>query len=312
MRLKVELKDVDSFVQIARAGSLTKAALEANVPKATLSNSIRRLEDALNVQLFLRHSSGLSLTDAGQAYLENCEKIFDSCEYAATAAQSAHGSISGRIRIAASAEFGTSIVGAATRHLALQNPDLDFEVRLYTRESLSVDRIEFDCLIYVGLPSDSGLMCQKIGTVSYGLYASPQLIKKQPNLSRPEELANVPGVEYIRFGVPEPWQVVHNDRPQEIEFRRRFRVNDYWTAKHYAVYGDAFVYLPDFFVHYEVTQGSLLPVLSHLRSQEISVFAIYPAARHKNPRVRLVVDTLSEKFDAFTMDPGYSLIKRDA
>lgn len=309
MQLKVELKDINSFIQIARAGSLTRAAATANLPKSTLNNSVRRLEDVLEVQLFIRKSSRMTLTDAGRAYLEQCDKIFDSCEQAATAAQRAHNEMTGRVRIAASIEFGTAIVGAATHFLATEYPSIDFELRLVANDSTAVDHLEFDCQVHVGRAPESDFMCRKMGDVSYGVYASPALLEEHPKIVCAADLTSVPGVEHIKFGLPEPWRVAKKGDQVDLQFHRRFRVNDYWTAKHYAIYGDAFAYLPDFFVHYEVEQGSLLPVLPKQRPDETAVWVIYPAARHKNPRVMRIVDALCENFDKFTLNPGYSPVK---
>ena len=79
-------------------------------------------------------------------------------------------------------------------------------------------------------------------------------------------------------------------------------------AKYYAISGVSVAYLPDFFVHYEVEMGGLVPLMPEWRSPETAVWVIYPARRHKNPRVKLLVDTLCEKFDQFMVHPGYSLL----
>src|SRR5690606_4918250 len=97
-----ELRDIKSFMGIARAGSISRASLMYNIPKATLSHHLRRLEDSLQVELFVRKAKGLELTDAGKEFLDHSAIIFDSCENATNAAQRAHSEISGRIRIVAS------------------------------------------------------------------------------------------------------------------------------------------------------------------------------------------------------------------
>ncbi|WP_323779146.1 LysR family transcriptional regulator [Leisingera sp.] len=308
MHENVELKDISGFIQIARAGSLTRAARETNIPKATLSHSLRRLEDTLEVELFTRSVRGLTLTDAGKAYLDNCKRIFHSCEVAASAAQRAHSSVSGRIRIAASNEFGTSILGAATLFLAQEHPGLDFEVRMYPSDILLTDYPDFDCLISVGTAPDSSYLCRKMGTVSYGIYGSQELVESFGMPSKIEDVKKMPGVEYSRSGLPEEWSLQGCNCEQSAKYTKRFSVHDYWMAKYYAVSGVALAYLPNFFVHYEVDQGSLVHILPELCSSEISVWVIYPMSRHKNPRVKLMVDTLCSKFEEFILHPGYSLV----
>ncbi len=307
MLKNVELKDISGFVQIARSGSLTRAAREANIPKATLSHNLRRLEDAIGVELFIRGARGLKLTDAGKALHDHCNRIFDSCEVAVSAAKRAHSSIGGKIRLTAAAEFGTSILGAAVLHLSHEMPGIDFEVRMYPSDTLLVDQRDFDCLIHVGQAPDSSFLCRKMGDVSYRIYASPDFLARNGDLSNPTTVSSKPGVQYTRSGIPEAWILNDGKKERCISFSGRFNANDYWMAKYFAVSGVAMAYLPDFFVHYEVNQGNLVPVLPDWRSESIAAWVIYPRSRHGNPRIKMVVDALCENFDEFILYPGYHL-----
>lgn len=304
-----ELKDVRGFVQIARAGSLTSAANESNIAKATLSNNLRRLEDALGVELFTRHKRGLKLTEAGRAFLDKSKRIFESCEIAANSAQRANNVVSGKLRIVASAEFGTSILGAASLLLARQRPELQFELRIFPTDSLLTDEVDFDCMIYVGTAPDSDYLCRKLGKVHYGLYASPAFVSRYGMPSDHRDISSLPGVEYERTGDPEQWLVNDREKVRVIDFKRRFSVNDYWMAKYYAVLGEVIAYLPDFFVHYEVKQNALVPILPAQHSSEIAAWVIYPQSRHQNPRVKLMVETLCSHFNQIILHPGYSLVR---
>ena len=303
-----ELKDVRGFVQIARAGSLTSAANETNTAKATLSNNLRRLEDALGVELFTRHKRGLKLTEAGRAFLDKSQRIFESCEIAANSAHRANNVVSGKLRIVASAEFGTSILGAASLILAQQHPELQFELRIFPTDNLLVNEVDFDCMIYIGTAPDSDYLCRKMGNVHYGLYASPNFVSEHGMPSDYDDIRGLPGVEYERTGNPEQWLVSDGQNLRAVDFKRRFSVNDYWMAKYYAVLGEGIAYLPDFFVHYEVEQNALVPILPGKLSSEIAAWVIYPQSRHQNTRVKLMVETLCSLFDQIILHPGYSLV----
>lgn len=311
MMYPYELKDIQCFVQLARAGSLTRASMTYNLPKATLSHQLRRLEDALQVELFTRKANGLELTDAGREYLNHCSGIFDTCEAAASAAQRAHSTVSGKVRIASSSEFGTSIIGAAAFFVSSIHPQLHFDLQMYPNEKLIAGQLEFDCMIYVGDPPDSTLMQRKMGEVSNGLYANRQFLERFGVPQTPDDIRELDGVLYLRNGIPERWQLSHNGDAVTVEAHSRFSVNDYWMAKYFAVQGSAIGYLPNFFVHYEVAQGALVPVLPEWRSEKSNVYIIYPAHRHRNPRVMNLVDAMCSRFDDFILQPGYSLIKQD-
>lgn len=125
------------------------------------------------MELFVRKHRGLELTDAGREYLDNCVAIFDSCENAASAAQRAHSSISGSVRVLASSEFGTAIIGAATHFLLRDNPDNDIDVKIIPNDKLIVGDFDFDCMIYVGESPNSALMRRTLGAISYDFMPAP-------------------------------------------------------------------------------------------------------------------------------------------
>jgi DNA-binding transcriptional LysR family regulator len=64
---------VRHFIAVARAGGFGRAATELGIAQAPLSQSIQRLERELGVTLFERHAKGVTLTDAGRAYLPDAE-----------------------------------------------------------------------------------------------------------------------------------------------------------------------------------------------------------------------------------------------
>ncbi len=181
-----------------------------------------------------------------------------------------------RARSGYRAEFGTSILGAATLYLAQAHPWLDFEVCTYTSDKLLIDPPDFDCLIHVGMAPDSNYLCRKMGAVSYGIYGSPDLLRQHGVPSDRADIRSMLGVNYSRSCIPEVWLLKNNVSEQPVECETRFRVHDYWMAKYYAVFGVALAYLPDFFVHYEVEQRSVVQVLPESRSGKMSARVIYP------------------------------------
>jgi len=304
-----ELKDISCFIQIARAGSITRAADTYSVSKSTLSHHLQRLEDALQVELFVRKRRGLELTEAGREYLDNCTAIFDSCETAATAAQRAHSSISGSLRVVASSEFGTAILGAASHFYVRENPDIDIDIKIIPNDKLIVGDFDFDCMVFIGEPPNSALLRRTMGSVSYGIYASPDFLARHGTPETIDDVARLNGVMFFRNSVVEPWRLRRNKTGSEAKPIIKFKVNDYWMAKYFTALGSAISYLPDFFVEYEVETGALVPVLPDWRSEKQSIYVLYPAQRHRSPRVMKFVDIVCREFEQITRYPGYLLTK---
>jgi len=67
--MAVDHRGLNAFLTIARLGSVGAAASALSLTQPAVSRTLRRLEQDLGVQLFLRHSTGMELTAFGQSLL---------------------------------------------------------------------------------------------------------------------------------------------------------------------------------------------------------------------------------------------------
>jgi len=73
----MDIKDLRSFSQVARSGSLSQAAVQLNTTQPTLSRQIQKLEDELGVQLLVRRPRGVELTQAGSVLLSQVDDLIE-------------------------------------------------------------------------------------------------------------------------------------------------------------------------------------------------------------------------------------------
>jgi DNA-binding transcriptional LysR family regulator len=71
----VETRWLDDFCALARTRHFSRAAEEQNITQPTFSRRIKLLEDEMGTLLVDRETMPLSLTPAGEMFLEMCEKI---------------------------------------------------------------------------------------------------------------------------------------------------------------------------------------------------------------------------------------------
>jgi DNA-binding transcriptional LysR family regulator len=83
-----ELRQLRYFVAVAEEGQITRAADRLHIAQPALSQAIAHLEQRLGVALFLRHARGMTLTPAGEAYLDAALAALAAVEDAHRAAQS--------------------------------------------------------------------------------------------------------------------------------------------------------------------------------------------------------------------------------
>ena len=65
----MELRQLRYFAKAAEMLNFSDAARALNIAQSSLSQQIKQLEEELNVQLFLRSSHSIRLTEAGEVML---------------------------------------------------------------------------------------------------------------------------------------------------------------------------------------------------------------------------------------------------
>ena len=73
---------VTAFVRVAESGGFSAAGRRLNLSKATLSDQVQALENALGVRLLNRTTRRVSLTEIGRSYYERCVQILHELEEA--------------------------------------------------------------------------------------------------------------------------------------------------------------------------------------------------------------------------------------
>ncbi|GGH65373.1 LysR family transcriptional regulator [Comamonas phosphati] len=109
----MNLRQLRQFIALAETGNFHRAAERLYMAQPPLSVSIRKLEEELGSPLFERTSTGVELTDAGQAMLQDARRALFHADQCRQAVQDARDGEGGVIRL--------GIVGSATYALL---PDL--------------------------------------------------------------------------------------------------------------------------------------------------------------------------------------------
>ena len=117
----MELNRLRSFVVVAETGHLTRAAEKLHISQPALSAQIRALEDELDLTLFERTSTGMTLTAGGSRLLSSASQIVVLGAEAHAAVRAAQGAPE-QLRVVATsaiAEFVVSpLMEAFTRRYA--------------------------------------------------------------------------------------------------------------------------------------------------------------------------------------------------
>ncbi len=97
----MDLAHVRTFVAVARAGNLSRAAGRLHLSQPAASAHIKALEEAFKSPLFYRRAAGLELTQAGHRLLSRAEQLLLDADALLTDARKVSGDVAGRLRIGA-------------------------------------------------------------------------------------------------------------------------------------------------------------------------------------------------------------------
>ncbi|WP_046213171.1 LysR family transcriptional regulator [Paenibacillus wulumuqiensis] len=98
----MELLQLKYFQTVAYTEHMTQAARQLNIAQPSLSLTIKRLEDELGTQLFIRKGRNIQLSPAGHILLKHVNRIFTELENAQREIQSEEQLVSRTIRISIS------------------------------------------------------------------------------------------------------------------------------------------------------------------------------------------------------------------
>lgn len=124
----MELRHVRYFIAVAEYLNFSKAAQQLHIAQPPLSRQIRQLEEDLGVTLFLRDKRSVTLTKAGQVFLDEARKLVVQAGHAMEAARHAQQGESGVVRIGIASGLGGLVSRVVFDHRK-RLPTIEIECR---------------------------------------------------------------------------------------------------------------------------------------------------------------------------------------
>lgn len=107
---QIELRALRHFIRASELGSISRAAVELRIAQPALSRQMRRLEETLGVQLFIRDGRGVTLTETGAKLRDEVANVLLRLENACLQARVDEGSPSGVIRVGVLPNLGPTFM----------------------------------------------------------------------------------------------------------------------------------------------------------------------------------------------------------
>ncbi len=138
------------FQAVAEFGSYSRGAEFLRISQPAVSRQIKALEDELGRPLFVRHSHGVNLTDAGRMLLERSQAILRQFDQARDDIRAGLAGPSGTVILAVPPAAGTFLVPALTQRFSAAYPNVFLKVLAgfsgYIQEWLVRGQVDVACL----------------------------------------------------------------------------------------------------------------------------------------------------------------------
>jgi LysR family cyn operon transcriptional activator len=134
----MELRDLEYFLAVVEAGSVTVAARRVHAAQPTLSHALGRLEAELGEKLLERKSRApLRLTEAGEVVAQRSREALSSLSALKDELASLRGHVGGNLRIAAIQSLSATLLPGVLARLAREYPTIKPSVRTLAAESIA-------------------------------------------------------------------------------------------------------------------------------------------------------------------------------
>lgn len=278
------------FAKVAECMSFTAAANQLNCSKSFVSKSVTALEEGLGVNVLVRSSRSMRLTEAGQAFLEHCICVQESTRRARDAAISSQSTPVGKLCIAAPVTFGTLYVQPVVSDLLLRYPLLQAELHL-TDRWVDVRRESIDVAIAISHQLPSDVVAREIVRLRWVLCAAPSYLAAHGIPQKPQML-DTHQMLFVGSESTTGLQIFCGDDTFDLNLPCRMWSNNSVAVARAAEAGLGIALLPTYAAAIPLQAGTLVTVLPEWRARESCVYAQYLAGRHMVPKVRALIDAL--------------------
>lgn len=290
------LGSIELFCKTAELQSFTAAAAQAGVTQAAVSRSVSRLEERLGVQLFVRSTRSVRLTDKGRAYYEQCRQALGQLVEAERELTGEQAVPAGLVRISLPTSYGHFRVLPILARFRQKHPQVRLEIQL-TNQNADLVADGVDLAIRAHNPPDSGLIARPLEDAELVIVGAPAYLKRKGTPKTPADLQRHECIQFERplTGQAMPWVVQMDGETVDLTTAGSVCITDDYIGPATAARGGmGLIQTYRFIVADDLEKGTLVEVLRPFGGASRPFTLLYAANRHMPHRVRVLVEFLLE------------------
>jgi DNA-binding transcriptional LysR family regulator len=279
-----QFAEFSAFVAVAEQASFTKAAKRLGLSTATLSQTLRALEQRLGVRLLNRTTRSVAPTDAGERLLTQLRPLLDGFDAAIESVNAFRDRPAGHLRLTMPPAVAKFVLVPVLARFLTRYPEIVVDVSV---EAGLTDIVagRFDAGFRRGdLVARDMIAVRVTDDIRCIAVASPDYLARH---GRPRAPADLHAHNCIRLRLPGgeliPWRFVADGKTVECEAEGSVIVNDPELVVSAALEGIGVAYMFEEYAAPMIADGRLVSLLEESTLPTANGFFLFYPSRRQNP-----------------------------
>lgn len=286
IRQPLETSELLAFTKAVESRSLSRAAAELGVPRATLSRRLARLEGRLGARLLRRTTRSLTVTDAGEALYRHARIVLDAVADAEASIRRQDDVVRGHLRVSLPPPVSPALVDLLVE-FAAAHPQVILQAHFSTRV-VDLQRDGYDVALRATSRFEPGLVARTLVRFHFVAVAAPAYLAANGTPASVRELRRHRCLMGFAGGeLPgTPWPVAG----RQVQLEGVVFSNSPSLLVRAAVRGLGIALVPDLAVDGLLKAGLLVPVMPNVLRSEGRIALVFTERELVPPPVRAFVD----------------------
>jgi DNA-binding transcriptional LysR family regulator len=285
----MDLNLLPLLLAVAEERNFRAAADRLGVTRSAVSQGIRRLEDAVGLQLVMRTTRAVRLTEVGERLVDSLRAPMGAVQDALEVNTDAP---SGRLRLAVTSIAEDFLSGPLLARFAEAHPRVTVDVTV-TDDELDIVAHGYDAGVRLGEVIEADMIAVPVsGPQTEVAAASPGYIAQHGTPTHPKDL-----LEHRCIGwrpgpntAPWRWEFAQDGKPFDVMVDPQVTTNDLRLMLRVAVADGGITFATRDCMRDHLASGALVSLLEEYLPPFAGFYLYFPQRKHMAPKLRALVD----------------------
>jgi DNA-binding transcriptional LysR family regulator len=285
---------IQCFLHVVELAHFTRAAGQLNLTPTAVSKQIKKLEQTIGEQLFLRSTRKVQLTEFGLIFYKKCKQIEDEISSVNQFIESNREVPQGVLRILVSTITAKDWILNHLSDFLDHYPQIELEID-FSEEDAALARPNIDIMVGFPVipPATETLKYRKMYSTNNLLCASKAFIQRY---GKPIEAEDLPRFKIISHSLRKPAHFLPLASGGQLYCGKPILYMNQFSALNQACLNGIGMFLTgDILVEHWLRSGELVHLLPQYQFRQYDIYMFYRAYDFELPKIRVFLDFFTAK-----------------